>query len=54
MDAHFLTTIIDLAHAMGLIVTAEGIETTEQDRQIRTMGCDVAQGWLYGQPRLLS
>jgi len=53
MDTHFLTTIVDLAHAMGLIVTAEGIETTEQDQQIRTIGCDVAQGWLYGQPRLL-
>jgi diguanylate cyclase (GGDEF)-like protein/PAS domain S-box-containing protein len=53
LDAHVVVTVVDLAHAMGLGVTAEGIETPDLDREIRVVGCDVAQGWLYGTPRRL-
>ena len=42
--------IIDLAHGLGLIATAEGVETTEQLRYLRSIGCDVAQGYLVAQP----
>ncbi|MCW2609649.1 MAG: hypothetical protein JWM15_895 [Cryptosporangiaceae bacterium] len=42
--------IIDLAHALGLSVVAEGVETEEQLRILRELGCDVAQGFLMGKP----
>jgi len=42
--------IIDLAHGLGLLATAEGVETPEQFRFLRSIGCDVAQGYLVAQP----
>jgi diguanylate cyclase (GGDEF)-like protein len=44
--------VIDLAHAHGHAVTAEGVETEEQADILRSMGCDNAQGWLFGRPQL--
>jgi diguanylate cyclase (GGDEF)-like protein len=44
--------VIDLAHAHGHAVTAEGVETDEQADILRSMGCDNAQGWLFGRPEL--
>ncbi|HET8617265.1 MAG TPA: EAL domain-containing protein [Actinomycetales bacterium] len=44
--------VIDLAHAHGHAVTAEGVETEEQADLLRSMGCDNAQGWLFGRPEL--
>lgn len=38
---------MDLAHSIDLLVTAEGVETAEQDAQMRAIGCDIAQGWFY-------
>jgi EAL domain-containing protein (putative c-di-GMP-specific phosphodiesterase class I) len=43
-------SIADLAHGLGLSVTAEGVETTEQLRLVRELGCDVAQGYLIAAP----
>jgi predicted signal transduction protein with EAL and GGDEF domain len=45
-----VSAIIDLAHAHGLAVTAEGVETGEQAAALRAMGCDRGQGWLFGKP----
>ncbi len=42
--------IVDLAHGLGLIATAEGVETIEQLRFLRSIRCDVAQGFLVAQP----
>jgi EAL domain-containing protein (putative c-di-GMP-specific phosphodiesterase class I) len=42
--------IVDLAHGLGLTATAEGIETVEQLRMVRELGCDVGQGFLISQP----
>lgn len=39
--------MIDMGHALGLEVTAEGVETLEQHRALRRLGCDQAQGFLY-------
>jgi len=50
VDLKILTTLVDLAHSLGLIVTAEGVETQAQDDLVRAIGCDVAQGWLYAVP----
>jgi EAL domain-containing protein (putative c-di-GMP-specific phosphodiesterase class I) len=38
--------IVDLAHGLGLTATAEGIETAEQLRLVRELGCDAVQGYL--------
>ena len=43
-------SIIDLAHGLGLTVTAEGIETAEQMILLRELGCDVAQGFFVARP----
>ena len=45
-------TIVDLAHRLNLSATAEGVETDEQLMLMRTIDCDVAQG--YGIARPLS
>ena len=42
--------IIDLAHGLGLTVTAEGVETEEQLMLLRELGCDVAQGYFVAKP----
>src|SRR2546423_6013795 len=43
-------SVIELAHSFGLAVVAEGIETAEQERMLRAMGCDHAQGYLFSKP----
>jgi diguanylate cyclase (GGDEF)-like protein/PAS domain S-box-containing protein len=45
-----VASLISLAHALGLSVTAEGVETTGQAERLRAGGCDTAQGWLYSPP----
>ncbi len=42
--------MIDLAHAMGAEVTAEGVETAQQHDLLTTMGCDTFQGYLFSPP----
>jgi EAL domain-containing protein (putative c-di-GMP-specific phosphodiesterase class I) len=44
------SAIVDLAHAIGLTVVAEGVETTAHLDLARGMGCDFAQGYLIGRP----
>jgi EAL domain-containing protein (putative c-di-GMP-specific phosphodiesterase class I) len=45
-----IKTITDLAHGLGLIATAEGVETIEQLRLVHEMGCDFVQGYLISPP----
>ncbi|MDF9620698.1 EAL domain-containing protein [Pseudomonas entomophila] len=42
--------IIDLGHALGFRITAEGIETQAQFDFLRNAGCDQGQGFLFGRP----
>ena len=42
--------VVDLAHGLGLQATAEGVETPEQLRFLRSIRCDVVQGYLVAQP----
>ena len=39
-----------LAHAMGKVVIAEGVENRQQHEYLVGLGCDLAQGYLYGRP----
>ncbi len=41
---------IDLAHALGMTVVAEGVETAQQLTVLRTLGCDNAQGYWWSRP----
>lgn len=43
-------TVIELGHALGMRVTAEGVETEGQLACLRSLGCDEAQGFLLGRP----
>ena len=42
--------IIHMAHRLNLKVIAEAVETAEQRADLRAMGCDVAQGYLFDRP----
>jgi diguanylate cyclase (GGDEF)-like protein/PAS domain S-box-containing protein len=46
-DELIVSTLIGLAHGLGLSVTAEGIETVDQLERLRSHGCDLGQGWLF-------
>jgi diguanylate cyclase (GGDEF)-like protein len=45
-----VTALIELAHRCDILVTAEGIETREQQQLLTTLGCDQAQGYLLARP----
>lgn len=42
--------IVELAHGLGLTATGEGVETPEQLRILRELGCDLAQGYFVSHP----
>ena len=42
-----VTAVVTLGHAMGLQVTAEGVETADQEDFLRSAGCNVLQGYLF-------
>ena len=42
--------VADLARNLGMIVTAEGVETDEQLEQVRILGCTEMQGYLFSRP----
>jgi diguanylate cyclase (GGDEF)-like protein/PAS domain S-box-containing protein len=50
-DRAIVKATIDMAHAVGLTVVAEGVETREQEETLRGFGCDRAQGFLYARPQ---
>src|SRR5690606_21376111 len=44
------TTIIAMAHNLGMEVIAEGVETTEQQNFLINHGCKIMQGYLFSRP----
>lgn len=42
--------IISLAHSLKMKVIAEGVETLAHLEQLRSLGCDQCQGFLFGRP----
>src|SRR5207244_4886205 len=49
-DAAITANLASLAHALGLVATAEGIESETQRASVRELGCDHAQGFLFARP----
>ncbi|HUR93836.1 MAG TPA: EAL domain-containing protein [Gemmatimonadales bacterium] len=49
-DAAITTAIIAMAHALGLKVVGEGVETAAQRDVLRRQGCDAMQGYLFSRP----
>lgn len=45
-----VASVVGLGQSLGLITVAEGVETPEQAEMLFWMGCDLAQGWLFGRP----
>ena len=43
-DRAIVRATIDMAHAVGLTVVAEGVETREQEQQLRAFGCTAFRG----------
>ncbi|MEV6245480.1 EAL domain-containing protein [Streptomyces sp. NPDC051742] len=46
-DELIVEALVQLAHRLGLTVTAECVETSGQASRLRRIGCDTGQGWLY-------
>lgn len=49
-DAALVKAVISMARDLGLSVVGEGVETEEQAEFLRENGCDLLQGYLFGQP----
>ena len=46
----FVRSIIDMAHAIGLNVVAEGVESEVQLQKLALFGCDCVQGYIFSRP----
>jgi EAL domain-containing protein (putative c-di-GMP-specific phosphodiesterase class I) len=49
-SASIAAAVIALAHSLGLKVVAEGVELDSQMDYLRSLKCDLAQGYLLGRP----
>jgi EAL domain-containing protein (putative c-di-GMP-specific phosphodiesterase class I) len=49
-DKAIVAAMIQLAHALGWAVTAQGVESDEQLAMLRELGCDIVQGYYFTRP----
>jgi EAL domain-containing protein (putative c-di-GMP-specific phosphodiesterase class I) len=49
-DEAIVTAVLSMGRALGVHVVAEGVETEEQADRLRTLGCKLAQGYLFSRP----
>ncbi|MGY0061521.1 putative bifunctional diguanylate cyclase/phosphodiesterase [Streptomyces sp. LZ34] len=49
-DETIVQALVELAHRLGLTVTAECVESAEQAERLARIGCDTGQGWFYSRP----
>jgi EAL domain-containing protein (putative c-di-GMP-specific phosphodiesterase class I) len=49
-DEAIVSGTIGLAHALGVIAVAEGVETADQQEILRELGCDLVQGYYVTKP----
>ena len=52
-DQTIIEAVVAMAHALGIKTTAEGVETEEQARVLRGLGCNHIQGYWLARPMLL-
>jgi EAL domain-containing protein (putative c-di-GMP-specific phosphodiesterase class I) len=50
-DSAIVAAVVHMGHALGLSVTAEGIETPLQLSELRSLGCDLGQGFYFARPQ---
>lgn len=50
VDSLLVEATVRVAHGLGLQVIAEGVETETQLEELRSLGCDAAQGYLFARP----
>jgi diguanylate cyclase (GGDEF)-like protein len=50
VNGALVAAIVSMGHALGLEVTAEGVETAAELSYLRSQNCDRAQGWYFGKP----
>jgi EAL domain-containing protein (putative c-di-GMP-specific phosphodiesterase class I) len=50
--AAFARKIVELAHTLDLVITAEGVQTAEQYGELRHAGCELGQGFYFAEPVL--
>jgi diguanylate cyclase (GGDEF)-like protein/PAS domain S-box-containing protein len=53
-DDAIVAATIDMAHALGMVVAAEGVETEEQLARLQDLGCDRAQGYYLARPEQMT
>lgn len=49
-NSGLVPAIVGIARTMGMSATAEGVETPDQLAQLRALGCDFGQGYLFSKP----
>ncbi|MCD9141586.1 putative bifunctional diguanylate cyclase/phosphodiesterase [Streptomyces albireticuli] len=49
-DETIVEALVQLAHRLGIKVTAECVESAEQAERLGRIGCDTGQGWFYSRP----
>lgn len=49
-DREIIAAVTGMAHALGMTVIAEGVETEAQREELTAIGCDAAQGYLFARP----
>jgi PAS domain S-box-containing protein/diguanylate cyclase (GGDEF)-like protein len=52
--AALVRSVVAMCHALGISTVAEGVETREQQALVSALGCDHAQGYLFGVPAALA
>ena len=50
-DAAIVSAVVNMAHALGLVTIADGVETREQLEYLNAVECDVGQGGYFARPR---
>ena len=49
-DSAIVRAVVTVAKSLNMAVTAEGIETDQQRLELKALGCDLGQGFLFGRP----
>ena len=50
-DTTIIEHVIGMAKALGIVTVAEGVETEQQVDLLRSLNCDLAQGWYFSNPQ---